>query len=201
LVSAHARARLRGFAGKKDAKTARVEFVGGSSTPSVYDIVARDAYLTILWTAALEAVAHGKTPQEYFGQCFPSVTQWQNQPELAMSYSTRGLKDGRVQKLVAENIQFLFYLKETHPHLGKYINYVLSRLNNMGKTATAENVDEYTKHPQGNIADVIVRMKKNGYSDVEILRQLNDHQISAAQNVIACGGDYQVLLAQVTGHR
>lgn len=197
-VSAHARARLRGFAGTMNATTARVEYVGGSSTPSVYDVIARDAYLMVLWTAALEAVSEGKSPQEYFGAHFPSVAQWKNQRELAMSYSIHGFVDPNVNALVAENIEFLAYMKQSFPHLGDHIDFVVNRIENMGKPAIAETVDEYTLHPQGCIADVIIRMKKNGFSDVDILNQLNTHQLGAAEKVIEYQGDFSKMLSHLT---
>ncbi len=193
-ISAHARARYRGF-GDPSIPSARVEFVGCSSTPSVYDVVARDAYLAILWTAALEAVSKGASPQEYFSaQGFPSSAEWRGQDELTMKYAIHGTHDDAVRSLVDENITFLQYMKNRYPHLRNHIEFVVSRIENMSKQTVAHTIDEYTKHPQGSISDVIVEMKQSGFDDVEILRQLNQHQLDVSEKILECEGNFITLL-------
>lgn len=193
-TSAHARARVRQY-GERGTSTARVEFVGGSSTPSVYDVVARDAYLTILWVATLEAVANHQSPQEYFVERgFPSVGEWKNQQELAMRYSIFGASDQQVNTTLQENSDFLLYMRNSYPYLQDYIDFVSKRLHNLKEKSVAKTIDEYTLQPHGPISEVIARMKLTGYSDVEILLQLNNHQLIVSENIIACGGDFKALL-------
>jgi len=193
FVSAHARARLREF-GDLAQPMARVEFVGGSSTPSLHDVIARDVYLTVLWTAALEAVSQGVSPQEHLSRLgFSSAARWENQQELAMSYSMKGVSDKGVSDNIQENILFLSYMKERYPHLKKNIDYVVKRIENMSKKAVATTIDEYTENPCGPISDVLIHMKQNGFDDVEILNQLNRHQLAIAHKVIESNGDFSVL--------
>lgn len=194
FVSAHARTRLRGF-GNLAIPTARVEFVGGSSTPSLYDVLARDAYLTILWTAALEAVSNGQSPQEYFlSRGFPSLARWEYQQELSIAYSLYGTSNQDVVNLIQENLFFLSYMRKQHPHLKNYVDYVAYRIQNMGKKAHVSTIDEYSFQPEGNIGHVIVAMKQDGWSDVEILHQLNRHQLIVAKKIIDHEGNYEMLL-------
>lgn len=197
FVAAHARARIRGF-GDPNVVSERVEFVGGSSTPSVYDVLARDAYLTVLWTAAVEAVSHQRSPQEYFKQKgFSLAGTAEYQQELAIRHALYGATDEGVSYTIQQNLEFMNYMHDTYPHLRDYIKFVNARLNNLKRKPIVRDIHEYTNNPQGSIAGVIIRMKQRGDSDIKILHQLNDHQLIVSEKVLKCKGDYSELLNQV----
>lgn len=193
FVSAHARTRLRGF-GDPEVPTARVEFVGGSSTPSTLDVIARDAYLAVLWTGALEAVSNKQSPQGYFSAMgFPSAGRWERQKDLSIGHSIYGAHDPEVRSLIEENLAFLSYMKQSHPHLAGHIDFVVKRVTNLSAKPAAGTIDGYTNHPQGNIAEVITAMKREGCEDSIVLQQLNRHQLEIAKRVIECNGALDAL--------
>lgn len=196
--AAHAIARLRTF-GQPDKDTRRVEYVAGGSTPSVYDVIARDAYLAILWTGAMEALANKKSPQEYFSEKgFTLAGTAINQKELSIRYALNGAKDDGVSLVIKQNLDFMKYMYDKYPHLQDHIKFVSARLLNLKERPTATNAMEYAENPRGSIADVLIGMKQRGDSDVQILRQLDYLQSHVADKIIDCQGDFSRMIKYVT---
>lgn len=198
FISAHAVARLRPF-GRPGKDTRRVEYVAGGSTPSVYDALARDAYLTILWTGAMEALANKKSPQEYFSEKgFTLAGTADNQKELSIRHALKGAKDEGVSTVINQNLDFLKYMYDKYPHLQDHIKFVSARLLNLKAKPTASNAMEYAENPRGSIADVLIGMKEKGATDLQILRQLDYLQMHVADKIINCQGDFGRMLKYVT---
>lgn len=198
FASAHAVARLRTF-GSPDKDTRRVEYVAGSSTPSVYDAVARDVYLSILWTGAMEALANKKSPQEYFSEKGLTLAGTaDHQKELSIRHALKGPKDEGVSAVINQNLDFMKYMYERYPHLQERIKFVSARLLNLREKPTASNAIEYAENPKGSIADVLIGMKEKGATDLQILRQLDYLQMHVADKIIECQGDFGRMLKHVT---
>lgn len=194
--SMHARARLR-VAGDGVKPSVRVESVGDSATPSLYDRLARDAYLVVLWNGAMEAMATGQTPQEFWGENYPAITDWRKQQEATLGFSVEGPANTEAAELIGQNIRFLHDMKNLQPQLGTYIDYVLARIDNFYRPTQARNLDEYTTNPTGSISEVIRQMKLDGKTDAEIVRAIDRHQTAVAKRVIQAQGNFAELTKDI----
>ncbi len=195
-ASMHARARLR-VGGDPTKQTVRVESVGDSATPSRYDLIARDAYLVMLWNGAMEAMAKGKTPQDFWGGNYPAITDWKKQQEATLGFSVNGPANREAHVLIEQNLGFLRDMKALQPTLGTYIDYVTARIRNFSRPTKAHTLDEYTTDPSGSISEVIRRMKETGYKDDEIVRAIDTHQTAVSRRVVQVHGDFKALLQDV----
>ncbi len=193
--SAHGRVRLRVTGGSgKDPFTdrlGRVELTGGSSTPDLVALTARNAMFTLMSVAAYEAVANGSHPVDYFRDKFPNISECDRHIELAHAYNFDGADDPKVSALLAEGKAFLDYMRAnyTHPDMKYLADLSELGLNKLFEKTRARNLDEYLNDPRGNISDVITNMYIDGYKPLEIARKIKEFEYKQSKNILNFDGD------------
>lgn len=177
---AHGRVRNRISSTEPRNLTGRVEFTGCSASPSIIDELARNCFLQILMVGAMEAIANGRTPQEYFGQNFPHIASWQNQKNLAIETSAIGFNYQPAIYLIQEAIQFAQYIASQYPALKLQTKIAIRRLENL-LANPASSLEEYLKNPQGPIAEVIKNEIRRGVDPLELVRRIDNYERNLAQ--------------------
>lgn len=180
---AHGRVRNRIASTEPRNQTGRIEYTGCSSSPSVIDEMGRNCFLQVLMVAALEALANGQMPQDYFKEMFPSISSWEKQKYLAQAASLYGFNHPEVSKLIDEGLSFLSYMGQNYPALKQQIEIARRRIENL-RNQTASSLEEYLANPEGPIADVIKNEIKRGVNPLELARRIHDYEIRLAENLL-----------------
>jgi len=176
---AHGRVRNRISSTEPGNQTGRIEYTGCCASPSVIDEVARNCFLQVLKVAALEALAHGQMPQDYFKEMFPSISSWENQKRLSQTASLYGFNHPEVSALIDEGLRFLSYMEENYPALKQQIEIARKRIENL-RSQAAYSLEEYLDNPTGSIAEVIKNEIQRGIEPLELVRRIHFYEINLA---------------------
>jgi len=180
---AHGRVRNRIASTEPRNQTGRIEYTGCSASPSVIDEVGRNCFLQVLMVAALEALANGQMPQDYFKDQFPSISSWENQKRLSQTASLYGFNHPQVSILIDQGLSFLTYMKENYPPLKHQIEIAGRRIKNLRNQA-ASSLEEYLANPFGSIAEVIKNEIRKGVDPLELTRRIHNYEIRLAEKLL-----------------
>lgn len=161
-------------------QSGRVENTIAGISPSLLDEIAHDAYLNLLYIAALQAVAKGIHPKDYFGKKYSLIADWRKRRKVVRLYNIYGSTPPEVQVLLRQAVGLLDDLVKDYPNLADMILFTKSRIQNITKTIKG-NIDNYADSPEGPISDVILAMYQNGLLPVTICRKICDYQIHMAK--------------------
>ncbi|NMB84497.1 hypothetical protein GYA28_04420 [Candidatus Roizmanbacteria bacterium] len=175
----HGRVRNRMASSEPKNQTGRVEYTGCSSSPSLYDELARNCFVQVLAIAAYEALSQGQHPVDYFENKFPSLSRWENQKKLLVEASLFGFQYEPVKGLIFEGIRFLNYMSGKYLALKEPCEIAISRLKNL-LLPSAASLEEYQANPQGPISEVIQKELSCGVSPFELLAKIESYQLNMA---------------------
>jgi hypothetical protein len=183
VPAAHGRVRNRIATSEPRNLTGRIECTGCSASPSIIDELARNCLLQILMVGAMEAIANGQTPQEYFVNQFPSIASWQNQKDLAIKASLFGFNCPQVKELIEEALKFIDAISLQYPALELQAKIAKKRISNLLNPA-ANSLEEYLNNPQGPISEVLKQELIYGIKPLELAQKINNYQLSLAQKLL-----------------
>ena len=180
---AHGKVRNRISSTEPRNLTGRVEFTGCGASPSIIDEVARNCFLQILMIGAMEAVTNGQTPQEYFGQNFPSIASWEKQKDLAIKTSLFGFNYQPAKELIEEATQFIIYISNQYPALELQAKIATNRLRNLLSPAV-DSLKQYLENPQGSISEVLKNELRRGVDPLELARKIHQYQLDLSGRIL-----------------
>jgi hypothetical protein len=177
----------------------RQEFVGSPATPDITAAVARKAYLQLLGLGAVEALANGKYPIEYFRYKFPLLSGWSDQRELAHDYNFNGTGSKAARALLDEVVEYVRYMAKQYP--SEDVEYaaevVEANVQRMRQPAQARNLDDYLFSMEGMLPDVLANLYDDTRDPLQVSEQVHRFQIRQAQQVRGVRGDILKILPPV----
>lgn len=181
---AHGRVRNRISSTEPRNLTGRIEFTGCAASPSIIDEAARNCFLQILMVGAMEAVANGKVPQEYFSHQFPSLTSWERQKDLLIKASLYGFNHPQVKNLIQEAINFINLISSNYPALNLQNKIATVRIRNL-LAEPANSLEDYLINPQGPISGVLKNELTRGVDALELTDRIHRYQLVLSQKLTA----------------
>jgi hypothetical protein len=203
VASSHGRTRARieqpSLFKNYDVPMGRQEFVGSPATPDITAAVARKAYLQLLGLGAVEALANGKYPIEYFRYKFPLLSGWSDQRELAHDYNFNGTGSKAARALLDEVVEYVRYMAKQYP--SEDVEYaaevVEANVQRMRQPAQARNLDDYLFSMEGMLPDVLANLYDDTRDPLQVSEQVHRFQIRQAQQVRGVRGDILKILPPV----
>ena len=180
----HGRVRNRATSHEPRNQTGRIELTGCSNSPSILDEQARNAFMQILATVALEAVENKQHPIDYLGKKFPHLTTWNKQKDLAINASLFGFHYPEVKSVIQESLQLIEYVEASYPSLTEIADIATRRIQNLSKPAV-NSLKEYLVNPQGSISEAIQNEIKAGATGLDIARSVHQYQLSMSNQILA----------------
>lgn len=189
VKSYHGPVRIRMSQPAPDSTIGRVEVTEAGNTFSLLDYYAYTIFCDAMKLAAIEAVAHGQQPSEYYGEKYPLIVSSDKRTAIGDGYNLHGAESPLAREAIQQAHAFMGEVAEKYKPFAKNIRFAQERIANLLEPTDARNFDEYLEDPKGQVSEVMRHMYYDGRTPAEITMAVTKYEYDIARKILGQDGD------------